>query len=371
MNDKELRYAILLNMLPGVGVRTQRVLTDLFTSFEAIFKDYKNVLEPYPVIARKLKYGIKSFSNHSFIDEEIDCIRRNNIKSYSIYDESYPESLKHILDAPVLLFAKGGLDMNNKRLLSIVGTRKPSPRARLTINEIISGLNVKDLVIVSGLAYGVDAFSHEIALEHNIPTLGVLAHGLSMIYPAYNKSLADKMIDNSNALVTEFLFRETPQKSHFPRRNRIIAGLSSGLLVIESNIKGGAMITADLAHSYHREVMAVPGRFDDATSQGCIKLIKDHKAVLVTSPNDVRDCMSWDGVNDDKPLQFGFSNDSSQKRQIYDCINELGSASLEFITQSTQIAPNVLSLSLIDMEIDGLIMLANTGQYMIARKVNK
>jgi DNA processing protein len=227
------------------------------------------------------------------VEREICFIEQYGITPLCYTDPAYPQKLHHCADSPLLLYFKGNADLNTARIVSIIGTRHPSRYGLEICEKITAGLAPHGIMVVSGLAYGIDIIAHEACLRHQISTIGVLAHGLDRIYPAAHKSTAKAMVENGG-LLTDFMSGTSPDKQNFPKRNRIVAGISDATIVIESGLKGGSLITARIAGSYGRDVLAIPGRVGDPLSSGCNDLIRSNRAALVTSAEDVLQAMNWD-----------------------------------------------------------------------------
>lgn len=297
MNLEELKYAIALSQIKGVGEVTAKKMLAKSGSFEAIFKLSPKELERIEGIGSVKAKSIQTQFNDRYLieraNQEIEFIEKNQLQAVLYTSKEYPLKLKQCDDGPILLFGKGNMDYNSPKIISIVGTRKISDYGKFMIDHIMKGFEGLDIVVVSGLAYGVDSYAHKVAVDKNMQTIGVLAHGLDRIYPPINRKLAETMLPNGG-LLTEFISGTNPDRENFPKRNRIIAGLADATLVIESAKKGGSLITAEIANSYSRDVFAVPGRSNDETSEGCNYLIKQNKAHLVESANDILDLMGWE-----------------------------------------------------------------------------
>jgi DNA processing protein len=291
----ELLYRIALTMLPAIGPVTARKLIEKAGSASAVFKQKREVIEKIEGIGPRLSGVIYAGPLLEKAEKEMAFLERHQIKALYFEDPEYPQRLNECRDGPILLFTRGKHDLNPARSLSVVGTRRASGYGRDLCRELIRGLAgmVPGVVIVSGLAYGIDVIAHRAALEYGLPTVAVLGHGMSTIYPASHRETAKKIL-RQGALVTDFDSSMGPERNNFLRRNRIIAGMSDGTLVVESAEKGGALITARMAFSYNREVMAVPGRAGDVRSKGCNDLIKADAAALTESPADIIMHLNWD-----------------------------------------------------------------------------
>jgi DNA processing protein len=291
----QLIHQIGLTMINGIGSTLGRMLLLKLGDAESIFKEKKQALEKIPGIGPTLAAEIKRPEALKRAERELSFIEKNKVSCFFITDKDYPSRLRDCPDSPLLIYFKGKCDLNAQRIISIVGTRKPSDYGRELTEKLIGELSslFPDTLIVSGLAYGIDIASHQSALRRQLPTVGVLAHGLDRIYPPVHRATAIEMLDNGG-LLTEFPSETKPDKPNFVKRNRIIAGLSNATIVVESGDKGGSLITAEIAYSYGREVFAFPGRTTDSNSKGCNRIIRTNKASLITCAADLILSMCWD-----------------------------------------------------------------------------
>ncbi len=295
----ELLYQLAIQHIPGIGGVTAKRLISYCGGVEAVFTEKLQALKKIPGIGDKLARTIRSHAIFEHAEREIAFIEKHNIKAHFYLDDDYPYRLKQCEDGPVLLFVKGNAGLNQDRMLAVVGTRNISGYGRDECERLIAELVPYRPVIVSGLAYGVDACAHQAALKHGLPTVAVLGHGLDRIYPHVHAKLA-RRIAADGALVTDFLTGTKPDRENFPKRNRIIAGLCDGIVVIEAALTGGALITANIANTYNRDVFALPGRINDTYSQGCNKLIRINKAHLFESVADLQYIMNWNPGEENK-----------------------------------------------------------------------
>lgn len=288
-----LLHNIAINLIKEVGPITAKNLIAYCGSAEAVFHENEKGLMKIPGIG---PVAARSIMNHNALEraeEEVKFIEKNNITPLFYLDDNYPFRLKQCDDSPIMLYTKGNMDLNRSRIISIVGTRNASEYGRSVCEKLIEDLAPYNTTIVSGMAYGIDICAHKAAIKNNIPTIGVLAHGLDMLYPATHKKQASQMLENGG-LLTEYLSNTNPDRENFPSRNRIVAGLADATIVIESAIKGGSLITAELANSYNRDVFAVPGRIGDENAAGCNKLIRINKAHLLESAENIAYIMNWE-----------------------------------------------------------------------------
>jgi DNA processing protein len=294
MDTNQLRYKIGIGLIPKIGPVLTKRLVAYCGSAEQVFRAKKAALARIPGIGEKIAEYIITNRKLDVADIEIDFIDRNQIKALFYLDDNYPERLRQCEDAPVVLYIKGDTLLNRKKVISIVGTRNPTDYGRNLTRELVEELSVTypDVLVVSGLAYGIDICAHKAALRNNLDTVAVLGHGLSRLYPASHREVASQ-IARKGALITEFLHDEKPESINFVKRNRIIAGLADATLVMESGEHGGALITADIANSYNRDVFAFPGRVSDPYSTGCNRLIKTNRAALLENFADLVYQMGW------------------------------------------------------------------------------
>ncbi|MCU0432246.1 MAG: DNA-processing protein DprA [Bacteroidia bacterium] len=286
-------YQIALTQLTGIGpVLAKKLLTHCGTA-SAVFLEKPDLLRKISRIGANKLSQLSDKSILKRAEEELRFTERHKLQVLFIDDAHYPERLRHCHDAPLLLYHCGNTNLNAKRIVSIVGTRSPSEYGKELCMQFVKDLAQYNVLIVSGLAYGIDAIAHKMALEQNIPTLGVLAHGLDQIYPYAHRGLARQMTE-SGGLLTDFPSQTKPDRENFPMRNRIVAGLSDAVIVVESGVTGGSLITTEFANNYNRDVFAFPGRANDEKSAGCLRLIKGHKAALITSAADVALGMNWE-----------------------------------------------------------------------------
>ena len=305
MPEDELTALLTLNRIDGIGSIGAKYLYEQFGSAQEIFRNREHLKEIIPGIDTHVMDALCGSGYDSFIREELEFIEKHGIRCVTPADSDYPARLLDCNDAPLVLFSLGNVNYNATRTVGIVGTRKATDYGRRMCHTFIKELHelCPDITIVSGLAYGIDIESHKDALEYGFPTIGVLAHGLDMIYPSAHRSIAKQML-STGGLVTEFMSRTAPLGHNFVMRNRIIAGLSDAVIVVESAAKSGSLITAEIAESYSRDCFAFPGSVGDPYSVGCNELIRDNRASLITSAFDFVNAMNWnDRSLKGKPVQ--------------------------------------------------------------------
>jgi len=288
----ELQYQIALTLVPNIGDVHAKALINHFGNATAIFSAGKRELEALEGIGTIRANSIKYFHDFERAEEEILFIEKYKITTLFITDKNYPQRLLNCYDSPAMLYYKGNTDLNSSRIIAVVGTRNNNEYGKNICEKLVEELAGEEVVVVSGLAFGIDSIAHKTAIKNQMKTIGILAHGLDMVYPSQNSGLAKQMITNGG-LLTEFRSLAKPDRQNFPSRNRIVAGISDAVIVVESGIKGGSLITAELGNSYNKDVFAYPGRVNDTKSEGCNFLIKNNKAALVTCANDILENMGW------------------------------------------------------------------------------
>ncbi len=288
----DLLYQIALTLVPNIGDIHAKTLISIYGNAQSVFKARKKELEKIEGIGTIRAGSIKDFTDFSSSEEEIKFIEKYKITPLFLTDENYPKRLLNGFDCPSLLYYRGNADLNAEKIISIVGTRNNSAYGKTVCEKFIEELREENILIVSGLAFGIDTIAHKSALKNNLQTVAVLAHGLDRIYPPQNKSLA-KQITEQGGLLTDFISNTNPDKQNFPKRNRIVAGICDAVIVIESSKKGGSLITAELGNGYNKDVFAIPGRTTDTKSEGCNYLIKNNKAALINSADDFLEMMGW------------------------------------------------------------------------------
>lgn len=355
MSDQDLFYLLALLRVEGVGDIMAKKLLANFGSAEEIFKTKANQIAAIDGVGSVLLKNLKDKTVFEKANQELEFINKNNIKVSFFKDENYPERLKHCIDAPVLIFSAGNINLENKRIISIVGTRQITSYGIEFCKKLIEDLSPLDPIIVSGFAYGVDIVAHQLAMENDLQTIGVLAHGLNQIYPKAHKKYMAKMEQNGG-FITEFWSSTNPDKENFVRRNRIVAGMSEATIVIESADRGGSLITANLANDYNRDVFAVPGRVTDKYSQGCNQLIKTQKANVLTNAADLVYMLNWDIENKSKPIQKQLFVDLElDEQKIYDYLLKNGKELLDIIALQCEFPIYKISGMLLNMELKGVI----------------
>jgi DNA processing protein len=352
---EESLYALALSMVPNVGcIRAKQIIANL-GSAEAFFSEKpKNLRKLVGLGNHKLS---RSFLDQMLLDAEkiIAAAIRDNQQLYYYLDEAYPRRLKQIDDAPILLFGKGNIQANARRTLGIVGTRNATHYGKQVTEDIVNAIKDKDIAVISGLALGIDGVAHKTCVQQGIPTIGLLGHGLDLIYPYQHKSLASEMMDNGG-LLTEFPNGTKPDACNFPMRNRIVAGMVDALIVVESDVQGGSLITCNLANDYGKDVFAVPGPIYSKYSRGCHRIIGNNKAHVFSSIDDFLEIMNWQNNQQAQGKQMDFLQELDEQQQaVFSFIKEKKQASLDVLSVVHQIPLGQLSSVLLTMEIAGFL----------------
>lgn len=355
MTEQELLSLLALQKVELVGDVVAKKLLNHFETASEIFHAKANKLTSIDGIGSILVQNLKDKSVFQKAEAELKYIQDNNIDVHFYKDHLYPEKLKHCFDAPILLFSAGNINLQKRRIISIVGTRQVTSHGAEFCRNLIAEIAPLNPIIVSGFAYGVDIVAHQAAMEHGLQTIGVLAHGLNQMYPASHKKYCKKMEENGG-FMTEFWSSSNPDKENFVKRNRIVAGMTEATIVIESAERGGSLITAMLANDYNRDVFAVPGRITDKFSLGCNNLIKTQKANLLTSAADLIYMLNWDIKESKKAIQKQLFVDLQPDEQIvYDYLLQKGKELMDTIALDCEFPIYVLSGMLLNMELKGVI----------------
>ncbi|MGB5942236.1 MAG: DNA-processing protein DprA [Leeuwenhoekiella sp.] len=355
MTEEELHALLTLQHVPNLGDGSIKRLVKRFGSAEEVLKQKKKALLETDQIGT---FRIKEIFDPEHVREaekEVKFIQDNNLQYTAYFEPQYPARLKHCLDGPVLIFTRGEINFENSKIISVVGTRKVTTQGIAFVKKFIEDLAPIDPVIVSGFAYGVDIQAHRAAMDHDLETWGVLAHGLDQIYPKVHAKY-QKELEKRGGFITDFWSRDSFDRTNFLRRNRIIAGISEATVVIESAEKGGSLVTAEIANSYNRDVFAVPGRPDDSQSKGCNNLIKSQKAHLLTSAADLVYLLNWDIAGKPKPVQKQLFVDlDDQERKIWNCLKTAQKEHLDLIARSCNIPAFRVAGLLLNMELKGVV----------------
>ncbi len=356
MNDAELLQHLSLTMIPQVGDVQIGILLKHFGSAASVLSASAKALEEVPGIGTVRAASIRNCHVQQRVEAEWRFIQKNHIKVLVKGNQGYPSKLEHCMDAPHVLFYKGSSDLLNKRVVSVVGTRSPSQYGKDRVVELMAVLGQYNVMVVSGLAYGIDTVVHKEALNNTLETIGVLGHGLDQLYPHANKALAADMLQQGG-LLSEFMQGIQPEKQNFPKRNRIVAGMADAVVVVESGSKGGSLITADIANSYNKDVLAYPGRATDPSSKGCNQLIRNHKANLITCGQDLVEFMNWaeDQHQSSKVQHAMKASLSDEENVILSIISHHDPCPIDLLTNLSGLNPGLVSAHVLSLEMVGLI----------------
>jgi len=363
----ELLYQIALTLIPNIGPVQAKILLQQYEPAD-IFKAKKSALEKIEGIGTVRAASIKAFVDFSIAEHEIAFIEKYKIKPLFIGSNEYPKRLLNCYDSPTLLYYRGDADLNHEKIISIIGTRNHTDYGKQITEQLIEELIEQNIMVISGLAYGIDAIAHKAALKNNLKTIGVLAHGLDQVYPSQHTNLAKDMIKAGGGLLTEFRSKTKPDKHNFPIRNRIVAGICDATIVAETGIKGGSMITAELANNYNKDVFAFPGRTNDSKSAGCNYLIKNNKAVLLTDAQELIELMNWEPrkkpvVKKQKEL---FIELSPEEKLVIDILKEKESVHIDEINLKSGLSSSSVAAAILNLELQNVVLSLPGKLYQIA-----
>ena len=353
--NQNLIYKIALTKIPQVGIRTARLLIDTCGGIEAVFKENFKSLSKIPRISKTVAENITKADVAQLSASEVNFINEHQIRALFFKDPDYPIRLTPFADSPMLLYYKGNANLNVERTVAIVGTRRPTENGKIICEEIVEGLSKYQVTVISGLAYGIDVTAHQKCLSLQIPTIGVLGHGMSQIYPAIHKPIAAKML-NGGGLLTQFGPDMGPDREHFPMRNKIVAAMADAVVVVETARKGGSMITAEMANSYNKDVFAVPGRLNDPYSKGANHLIKAHKAQLLESAEDIAYIMRWSKREELEKRQAQlFPELNEREKNILRIIGDTSKINIDQLRYQTDLTNSEIAALTLELEFKGLI----------------
>jgi len=356
MTKDELIAVLRLQNIPNIGDISAKKLIAHCGSPSAIFNDKTQNLLKIDGIGTYTIKGLLDAEHTEAAEKELQYIQDHDIAYAYFTDNDYPRYLKHCIDSPLILFKKGNIDLEERKIISIVGTRNITSYGTAFCEKLIEDLAPLDPIIVSGFAYGVDICAQKTAIKHGLQTIGCLAHGLNQIYPKiHSKYVPD--VEKNGGFITEFWSSTNPDRENFLKRNRIIAGMSEATIVVESAEKGGSLVTADIANSYNREVFAVPGRAQDKYSSGCNNLIKQQKAHMITSAADLIYLLNWElEEKETKPIQKQlFIELDEVEKAIYSYLQKEGKQLLDSIALDCKLPIFKVSSTLLNMEMKGVI----------------
>lgn len=356
MTKDEILYGVALKRVPSIGDQLAKNLISYCGSTEAVFKEKKSKLVKIPGLGKKNVESILQFKGFDEVNQELEWGEEKGVKTIFYMDKEYPYRLKDCMDSPLFLFVKGEADLNNKKIISVVGTRNATNYGKEFCYSLAKALSNTGCLVLSGLAFGIDAHAHKEALNNQLPTAAVLGHGLKTISPPRNRFLAKEIIDANGALITEHFSYEAPVPENFPKRNRIVAGMCDGLVIVESGARGGSMITAELAWGYNRELFALPGKISDTYSLGCNKLISSNRAMCIESADKLVEYLGWKIQNTKTPVKMVVPIDLSElEKKVYNSMRA-GEKRIDDLHFESGIPLTNLSLILLDLEFKGLVL---------------
>lgn len=359
MSHPAIFYDVALSLVPGVGCLSSKQLISYCGSAENVFTTPKGKLLKVPGVGSKIVDIINNKEHFEAAEKQLLLAEQYKVKIYSYTNPEFPERLKNIFDAPSVIYYKGNVNLNSAKMIAVVGTRNATTYGTTVTENIVEIIAAQhpDAIIVSGLAYGIDIITHRACVAHHLQTVGVMGNGMDKIYPAVHKDLAYKMMENGGVL-TEYSFGTKADAFHFPARNRIVAGMTDATIVVEAAAKGGALITAELANSYDREVFAVPGNLNAKYSEGCNLLIGQNKARIFTSVEQLEKELNWDKVGAVKRKvtnTLDLSVFPMQQQQILKGLMEYGEIQMDELSWKINIPINNLASQLLALEFEGYI----------------
>lgn len=363
----DLRYQIALTLIPNVGAVQAKNLIEKFGNAKSVFSATSKQLSAVENVGEIRARYIKHFTDFSAADAEILHIEKNGITPLFITDEGYPRRLLHCYDAPTLLYYKGLANLNAPKIISIIGTRNNTDYGKASIEKLLEDLREFEPLIISGLAFGIDSIAHKTALQNKLPTIGVLGNGLHTIYPAQHKPLAKEILANGGGLLSEFTYGTKPDKHNFPRRNRIVAGMADATIVVETALRGGSMITAELANNYNRDVFALPGKITDSKSAGCNYLIKSNKAILLTDATQFAEEMGWQNIATKKKVQRElFIELSAEEQKVFDAIKEKDVLHIDELYLRSGLSSSAAAAAILNLELQNIVITLPGKLYKLA-----
>ena len=371
MSEQEKYYTIALTRMTGFNFQTALHLYQELGGGQAVYEHRNDIRDVLPECSERLALALKDWSLPLVrAEQEMAFIEKHGIQVLCYGDEHYPKRLEECSDAPILLYYMGSADLNPQHVISIVGTRHCTAYGQDIVRRFVADLRqlCPNVLIVSGLAYGIDICSHRHALQNGLNTVAVLAHGLDEIYPPHHRETAKQML-TQGGLLTEYMTETRSDKMNFVKRNRIVAGISDATILVESALKGGGLITTGIAQDYNRSVFAFPGSVDAKYSEGCNQLIRNNGAALITSAEDFVEAMGW---QTDAQLQQAkdagiertlFLNLSDDEQAIVEVLDQLGDQQLNVLSVKTNIPVGELTSILFQMEMKGVVRSLAGGNY--------
>jgi DNA processing protein len=347
---------LALTFTPNIGCVVAKNLVEHFGSASDIFTAKESTLSKLDGIGTVRAKSIKSFSDFDRFEDELKFIEKYQVQMLFLNDPAYPKRLLQCYDSPTLLFYKGTADLNASKIVSIIGTRSHTDYGKAITEKLINEMASENITIVSGLAYGIDTIAHKSALKNNLPTIGVLGHGLDTIYPSENSSLA-KQMTKEGGLLTEFVSGTKPDKHNFPTRNRIVAALADATVVIETDVRGGSMITAELANNYNRDVFTIPGKVTDTKSTGCNRLITQNKAALLSNAGELLSMMNWLPLPEKKKKiqRQLFIEMTVEEKIIYELLNGTEQMAVDELYFKSGLSSSSAAGALLSLELQSVV----------------
>jgi DNA processing protein len=357
--DQERLSFLALHNTPGIGDRLLKQVVSYCGSADQVFKTPKGKLLKIPGIGEMTAEAIKKGKSFEKAEKEIAKAEKSNTEILFYTDKKYPKRLKQIEDAPSLIYWQGNATLNHTKTVAIIGTRQATDYGKEMVEQIVKDLVPHQALIISGLAYGIDIQAHKQAIKNNLQTIGIMGSGMDIIYPSAHKDTAKKMIEQGG-LLTENSFGAKPDAHNFPARNRIIAGMSDALIVVEAANKGGALITAEIANTYNKDVFAVPGSIGITYSEGCNKLIRTNKANLYSCIKDLEYIMNWSAENPEvkkiKPSAIDISEFEPDEQVVIKVLQEKKAAvMIDELTIKTSLSPSLLASLLLTLEFKNVV----------------
>lgn len=366
---EDILYQVALTLIPNIGPVQAKILLQ-HCEPEEIFHAKKHFLEKIDGIGPVRAASICGFKDFSKAEEEIRFIEKYKIKPLFLTNKDYPRRLLNCYDSPTLLYYRGEANLNVQQVVAIIGTRNNTDYAKYVTDKLVKELAEQKIVIVSGLAFGVDAIAHKAAVRNETPTIGVLAHGLDHVYPSANTALAKDMINHGGGLLTEFRSKTKPDKHNFPGRNRIVAGMSDATIVIETDVRGGSMITAELANGYNRDVFAYPGKVTDTKSAGCNYLIKSNKAMLLTDTEQFLQAMGWAKKKSQKASAKKqrelFIELTAEEKTVISLLKLKETAHIDEINGQCGLSSSAIAAAILNLELQNVVVSLPGKLYRLA-----
>lgn len=365
MASDDRLYQIALTKLPGIGPVLAKNLVSYCGGVKQVFDQPKAKLEAIPQLGKTTIEKMRSKDVLKEAEAELRFVEEKGNQILFYTDAAFPWRLKNCVDSPVLLYYDGSADLNARYVLAVVGTRMATEYGKSITETMMKGLAPYKPLIISGLAYGIDIHAHRAALKFGLPTAAVVAHGLDRVYPYQHRHTAAEMLENGG-LITEFPRDTNPDRENFPKRNRIVAGMADAVVIVESADKGGAIITASIAHSYNREVFAVPGRIRDQFSEGCNRLIRTLRAGCYTDPKSLAEDLNWQPVEEEKLNEIAhFTDLTADEQELVMLLKQHGTLGIDKIVTIAGKKPHTAASLLLELEFKGIIKSLPGSRYTL------